>query len=76
MRKREEDEVSPKVVHYDANGVTLEVNDQIRITDKNGSETAVIAQDHGEPMYVRRGNGNYLPLDYLLRKQNVKVEKL
>ena len=75
MRKREEDEVTPKLVHYDANGVALEVNDQIRITDKNGSETAVIAQDHGEPMCVRRGN-NYLPLDYLLRKNNIKVEKL
>lgn len=75
MRKRDEEEVIAKVVHHDANGHTLEVNDEIRITSPHGVETARILQDHGEPLVVKRGSG-YYPLEYLLSKKSLKIEKV
>ena len=76
MRKRdEEEEVIAKVVHHDANGCTLEVNDEIRITSPKGIETARILQEHGQGMHVRRADGGYYPLEYLLNKKSLKIEK-
>ena len=76
MRKRDEEEVITKAVHHDANGHTLEVNDEIRITSPKGIELARIQEEHGQGMHVRRADGGYYPLEYLLNKKSLKIEKV
>ena len=76
MRKRDEEEVIAKVVHHDANGRTLEVNDEIRITSPRGIEFVRIQEEHGQGMHVRRADGGYYPLEYLLNKKSLKIEKV